>query len=112
MLDLARSSQSETLLGRFVCLLFGHGKANLLAGRADGLETVACRINWGQKCSRNQAGIQGEKLGFLGIRGRALKTAICPSGGTLEFGLVSRFGRIVGGVEASTDFMPKNQEKS
>jgi len=73
--------------------------------------SVASRINWGQKCSRNQAGIQGEKLGFLGIRGRALQTAICPSGGTLEFGLVSRFGRIVSGVETPANFMPKNQEK-
>lgn len=73
--------------------------------------SVASRINWGQKCSRNQAGIQGEKHGFLGIGGRALQTAICPSGGTLEFGLVSRFGRVVSGVETPANFMPKNQEK-
>jgi len=49
MLDLARSSQSEALLGRFVCLLFGHGKANLLAGRADGLELRSISDQLGSK---------------------------------------------------------------
>lgn len=111
MLDLASSCQSETFLGRFMCLLFGHGKANLTAGRASGFEPSSNSNQWGQKCSRNWAGIQGEKRGFLGIGSGAFQTAICPSGSALEFSLFSRLGRIVTGVEPPADFVPKNQEK-
>ncbi|MFM2012586.1 MAG: hypothetical protein RLZZ396_1370 [Planctomycetota bacterium] len=91
------------------CLVMA--KQTLLLVALGVLSRLAIRINWGQKCSRNWAGIQGEKRGFLGIGSGAFQTAICPSGSALEFSLFSRLGRIVTGVETPADFVPKNQEK-
>lgn len=59
MLDLASSRQSESLFGRFMGFLFGHGDRALQRG-SNATQDYEVSVR-GEECSQNAAIVQGEK---------------------------------------------------